>query len=211
MLAVDLPGHGRSSVAALTSVEMLAAWLLRVLETVETHHISLIGHSLGALVTLQAAADSTAIKNLVLMGCVVPMAVSEPLLDAARRNDHAAIEMLSHFGHAFAARLGCNPVAGVSCFNTFVRLMETAAEDVLFTDLNACNTYQGGLAAAARIDCPVTIIVGKEDRLTPPKAIAALLNAIGHATLVHIENSGHIMFAEQPEATHHALVRAMEL
>src|SRR4029453_12503583 len=55
-LAVDLPAHGRSDGTPLASVEALADWLLAFLDSVGAVRAALVGHSLGALTVLEAAA-----------------------------------------------------------------------------------------------------------------------------------------------------------
>src|SRR5437868_8841070 len=55
VLAVDLPGHGRSKGAPLTSVEAMADWLLALLDTAGAGQAMLVGHSMGSLIALEAA------------------------------------------------------------------------------------------------------------------------------------------------------------
>ena len=55
VLAVDLPGHGRSKGKALTSVEAMADWLLRVLDAAGVKQAALIGHSMGSLIALETS------------------------------------------------------------------------------------------------------------------------------------------------------------
>src|SRR5215216_6772117 len=55
VLAVDLPGHGRSKGAAKTSVEAMAAWVLAVMDAVGAHQAMMVGHSMGSLIALEAA------------------------------------------------------------------------------------------------------------------------------------------------------------
>src|SRR4249919_1633813 len=50
VLAVDLPGHGRSAGPALASVAAMAEW---VLKAVKAEKFSLVGHSMGALIALE--------------------------------------------------------------------------------------------------------------------------------------------------------------
>ena len=52
VLAVDLPGHGRSGGAALATVEAIADWIPRVLDAAGIGRAALVGHSLGSLVVL---------------------------------------------------------------------------------------------------------------------------------------------------------------
>ena len=76
-IAVDLPGHGRSSGTPIDSVEAIADWLAGLLDAVQLERVTLVGHSLGALATLEAAArHATRIERIALLGPAVPMAVS---------------------------------------------------------------------------------------------------------------------------------------
>src|SRR5205085_6346113 len=54
VLAVDLPGHGRSAGPALDSVEAMASWVLGLLDANGIKQAMLAGHSLGSLVALDA-------------------------------------------------------------------------------------------------------------------------------------------------------------
>src|SRR2546430_12762122 len=56
VLAVDLPGHGRSGGDPLASVEAIAEWLSTLLDATHIEHAALVGHSLGALAVLETAA-----------------------------------------------------------------------------------------------------------------------------------------------------------
>src|SRR5213080_4061062 len=56
VLAIDLPGHGRSEGAPLESVERIGEWVIALLDAMGVEQAALVGHSLGALATLDAAA-----------------------------------------------------------------------------------------------------------------------------------------------------------
>ncbi|MDB5745253.1 MAG: alpha/beta hydrolase, partial [Massilia sp.] len=55
VLAVDLPGHGRSAGPALASVEAMAGWLLAVFDAAGVTRAMLVGHSMGSLIALEAS------------------------------------------------------------------------------------------------------------------------------------------------------------
>ncbi len=50
------------------------------------------------------------------------------------------------------------------------------------------------------IDCPTTVIHGKDDRLIPVEMGEEIARTIPGAELVTIEDAGHFVFVEQPEA-----------
>ena len=80
VLAVDLPGHGRSEGAALASVEAIAAWIAQLLDATGVARAALVGHSLGSLVTLACAArHSNRVTKIALLGPAAPMLVGEEL------------------------------------------------------------------------------------------------------------------------------------
>ena len=58
VLAVDLPGHGRSVSLPLDSVEDLGAWIWQLLDAAGVQQAALVGHSMGSLIALEAAAQA---------------------------------------------------------------------------------------------------------------------------------------------------------
>ena len=56
VIAPDLPGHGRSAGPALESIEALADWILALLARLGCEQAMLVGHSMGSLIALEAAA-----------------------------------------------------------------------------------------------------------------------------------------------------------
>src|ERR1700693_1009261 len=56
VLAPDLPGHGRSAGPSLTSIAEMADWTAALIDAAGTAKAHLIGHSMGSLISLEAAA-----------------------------------------------------------------------------------------------------------------------------------------------------------
>src|SRR5438046_267383 len=83
VLAVDLPGHGRSGGEPLGSVEAIAEWLAALLDATSIEDAAMVGHSLGALAVLEMTArHPERVKRIALLGPSVQMPVSIALLDA---------------------------------------------------------------------------------------------------------------------------------
>ena len=209
VLAVDLPGHGRSGGEALDNIPALANWTAALLDAVGAERAALVGHSMGSLVALETAARYPGrVRALALLGSAVPMPVGPPLLAAAEQNDHAAIDMITLWGHAERAQFGGHRVPGLWMTGSAERLLERAAPGVLYRDLRACNNYRHGLESAARVQCPGCLILGNEDRMTPPRAARQLAETLARAQTVLLDDCGHMMMVEKPEQTLDALIAA---
>jgi len=207
VLALDLPAHGRSEGPALTGIGEMADWVRKVLDEGKIKSAALIGHSMGSLVSLEFAARyPEAAQKIALIGTAYPMKVGEAFLDAARRNDQAAYDMETIWGHAAQVPLAGNPNPGMWMYGDTLARLARLAPGVLHADLCACNGYAGGFEAAAKVRCPALFVLGRRDVMTPPKAAADLAKAISGSQTVQIGPSGHSLMAEAPDATLDALI-----
>ena len=213
VLALDLPGHGRSNGPALASVEAMADWLIAVLDAAGVDQASLVGHSMGSLVALEAAARAPQrVRHLVMVGTAYPMVVSPALLDAAAHDPQGAILSVNTWTHSTQAAKPSYPGPGSWLHGGNVALMRRmqAADPVgnlFLTDFRACNAYRGGLEAAAKVACQAAIVVGRRDQMTMMKDAKAIAEALG-TTPVAID-AGHALMTEVPGALLDALRRAI--
>ena len=206
VLAVDLPGHGRSGGDLLGSIEALADWVVALLDAAGVARAALVGHSMGSLIALDVAARyPERVTRAALLGTALPMAVAEPLLAAAAANDHAAIDGLMIWGHSLAGQLGGTGTPGIHVKAEATRLMERAAPGVLHADLDACNAYGEPLEKLDAVRCPVLLLLGEQDLLTPRRATRAMAERLADARTVVLPGCGHMMTAERPDAVLDAL------
>jgi pimeloyl-ACP methyl ester carboxylesterase len=200
LLAPDLPGHGRSAGKPLPAIADMADWTAALLDAAGVSKARLVGHSMGSLIALETAArHPEKVSGLSLIGAAATMTVGPDLLKAAEANDHAAIDMVSIWGLGFQAELGGSLAPGLWMHSGAQRTLENCRPGVLFNDLNACNAYQGALAAAATVSVPTTLILGERDMMTPAKAGKALAAAIANARTVMMPGAGHMMMTERPD------------
>ena len=220
VLAVDLPGHGRSAGPALGSVEALGDWVLAVLDAAgvaAATPVTLVGHSMGSLVALEAAARAPErIRRLVMVGAAYPMKVSATLLDTARDAPIKAIDMVNAFSISTLAAKPSFPGPGTWLHGSNQALMQRVlagphaagcAVNLFHHDFSVCDRYGNGLAAAAAVACPVTMVLGAQDQMTPPRSardIAAVLKA-----RVVLLPSGHSLMSEVPDGLLAALREAL--
>jgi pimeloyl-ACP methyl ester carboxylesterase len=214
VLAVDLPGHCRSGGEAPASVEAAADFIAALLDAAGVARAALIGHSWGSLIALEAASRlGVRVSHLVLVGTAYPMKVSPALLYAALHEPLKALKMINVFSRSTLAPppsvLGPGTwVYGVSMALGRRVLASNTAVNVFHRGFAACDSYAHGEEAMAAVSCPVLMLLGAQDQMTPPKAAQTLIaqaRASGKALQVIDLPVGHHQMSEAPDATLQAL------
>jgi len=206
VLAVDLPGHGRSAGPAPADVETAAAWIVALLDALHIEKAALAGHSMGSLVALEAAALlGPRATRLALIGTAAPMKVSAALLDGALSAPLAAIDRVTTLSISGLAPKPSAPAPGFWLHGGLRALMRRLQADyaraghgnLFHHDFALCDRYAGAARAAAVLGCPVQLIFGARDAMTPPRAAQPLVEALGVQPLVL--PSGHALMSEAPD------------
>lgn len=208
VLALDLPGHGRSAGPPLATIPDMADWIMAVLNALDVGDAALVGHSMGSLVAFDAAARyPKRCTALALLGITIPMPVADALLDAAERNEHASFDMVTLWGHSRDGQFGFNRAPGLWMTGGAVSVLERCAPGLHHATLKAANDYRPDLGeVAGAIACPALMLLGQRDAMTPAKAARPLAEAIPGVRVVTLAGCGHMMMAEQPDEVLDALI-----
>lgn len=204
VLALDLPGHCRSGGEPPATVEEAADFVLALMDAAGLEKAALIGHSFGSLIALEAASKApNRVSQLVLVGIAFPMRVSPALLQASVTEPTKALAMVNVFSRATLApppsALGPGTwVYGASMALGRRVLASNPKVNVFYTGFKACDSYQNGLQAMARLTCPVLFVLGKTDQMTPPKAAQELIKVASNSKVVYLPG-GHQQMNETPE------------
>jgi pimeloyl-ACP methyl ester carboxylesterase len=200
VMAVDLPGHGRSTSSPIATIEGMAQWLCLL---VPAERFSIVGHSMGSLIALESAARvPSRIERIALIGVGYPMKVGPAFLDAAKRDDYDAFDMHTIWGHAPQIPLGRDATPGMWTYGDTQARLERLAPGVLYNDLKACNDY----VLDGDVSCPTLFVLGKRDVMTPPRNASDLMKKIPASRSVSVDFSGHTLMTEAPDQTLDALI-----
>jgi pimeloyl-ACP methyl ester carboxylesterase len=204
VLAPDYPGHGRSAGDPVPSVEALADWTLALLDAAGAKQAAIVGHSLGSLVALEAAArGGDRCTRLVLLATAYPMKVTESLFAAARETPLEAIDRINVFSHSTIAAKPAFPGPGAWLHGGNRALMRRqqagqTGTNLFVHDFQLCDRYANGLQAAAQVRCPATVVLAERDQMNAPRAAFELARAL--KTEPVMLPGGHSLMQEQPDA-----------
>jgi len=213
ILALDLPGHGLSGSTPMDTIEGYAEWLVNILGKSTGTCFHLVGHSMGALIALQACAQYVGKKppvaSLSLVGFSYPMTVTPKLLDAAENNPGDAYAMMTQWSHT--SPIGGEPNPGFWSAGSQMSMMENSQPGAVFIDLTACNTYQGGPAAFGDTQCPILFISGTLDKMAPSKLAKIEADRNPNAEITMLPHCGHSIMSENPDGVRDELRRFIAL
>ena len=202
VIAIDLPGHGRTSVDVGTAdLPFMTAWLSETLDRLGLPHAHLVGHSMGAKIAIGFAlalphrVTSLSLISPAGLGGEFHHATLDTFLDTPSTNNAAAMA-----AHLLGPK-GANLIPGLTA-----SLLNAAADDdrnaALKKLLGHAKTY--GLALSpegfdwSRLRMPVKLMWGDHDRLIPmPHAHhlppVQVITGAGH--LPHMEASSVVVSA----------------
>lgn len=219
VFAWDAPGYGASEPLAVhwPDASDYAAVLSRWLDQLEISRCVVAGHSLGALIAARFARTSPRrVAALLLLspalgygvekGDALPPAVAERLGELDRLGPEK-------FAAARAPSLLADPAARPQVLREVERAMAAIRRPPYD---QAARLLAGGrlLDDAANIRVPTAVLVGTQDRLTPPRNARQVFDALQGASQQHvyreIADAGHALCQEQPGEVARAIAEVIE-
>jgi pimeloyl-ACP methyl ester carboxylesterase len=214
VLAPRLAGHYEAEPLASGVAPTISAWadaLERELDAAGWEAPDVAGNSLGAWIALDLARRGRA-RTVVAVGPGGGWSEAEGVkLRRYFLRSHAALGRL-YRPALFLARFRSGRWALLRDFNARPgRLDPEEARYALtafarcpgFLDIFEANgTPQGGLINAERLEeirCPVLIVFGSRDRITPPRQARYFRDRIAGARVVELPGLGHVPMSDDPE------------
>lgn len=199
VIAVDLPGHGRSPLlAGAPSLAAYAAAVNATLKSLEPRPAAVMGLSLGGMVAQRMALQEPDQVRALVLAATSGIA-TEPVKSVwYQRMAEVAEEGISSqiaptIRRWFTPRFQKEAPLTVESIQTMIA--STPAQS--FIAAAQAITGLDHLDALASLRCPTLVIGGDQDTAAPPQAVATLAEAIPGATLEMLPGA-HMLSIEQP-------------
>ncbi len=203
VVALDLPGHGRSDGPAPDRVEDIAEAVLQAVRDRGVRAPVLAGHSLGGAVALTLATRQTpGLRGLAAVCTGARLAVNPAILRGIREAFDETVRRVARYCFAKGAP--------ESVWGPAAQTLAEAGPDTLLADFTACDRYGLSAEELGRISVPTRVICAEADVMTPPSLSEELARAIPDAELVRIPGAGHMPLLEAPGALARALAGLWE-
>ncbi|MEJ7685507.1 MAG: alpha/beta fold hydrolase [Variovorax sp.] len=206
----QLPALPRSLDVHVSDVHMRHARIETMAAAVLSEHdgsLILCGASMGGMVAMEAARQAPhRIAGLALLGTN-----ARPETPDMVRLRESAIELFER-GEArdvieFNAGFAFHPkqAADAALVRRYIELVLDAGAAQLVAQNRALMQRPDARLHLGTLGCPVLVICGDGDRLTPPECSREIAAAVPQAELVWVEACGHMLTMEKPDAVNAAL------
>lgn len=200
-VALDLPGHGTAGGGPAASIGAYAAAVAALLEREAYERPLLVGHSMGGAIALTCALEGAVeLGGIGLLASGARLRVHPDILQSLAEG-RLPPDLPARM---FAATAPPDAVAAERA-----ALAAAADSGLLFADMAACDAFDvTGRLGELRL--PAAVVVGSEDRMTPPRLSERLIAGWGEPDAVEgtvVDGAGHYAHIERPGAVARALLR----
>jgi len=203
VIAVDLPGHGKSvNNEKVLTMELMASILAKLIQDLSIKKIFLTGHSLGGYVTL-AFADLY--PNLLSGYCLLH---SHPFEDDKEKIEKRNIEIgvvekgkKDWFIPGSITKLyaTANIMKFGEALKHSIEVALKVPDDTIIAVLKGMIARPSRLTLMESGKIPLLWILGASDNLINCEAVQSKVNIPGNAEIVVLQNSGHMGFIEEED------------
>ena len=201
-LAIDLPGHGRSSgVEGLSSVHDYADFVAAFMDAMKIKSAVIAGHSMGGAIAMDfASRHAGRVEGLILCATAAKFNVSKEMVES-----HRAV-MMGRAPQSFTTDAYSPKTVKENFDSVRWGWMEQIKTDprVRYTDLVACEKadLRGELE---KIKAPTLILVGADDNVTTLADAEGMHSKIKGSNVQVIPDAGHILIWERANEVNAAI------
>ena len=197
VLALDLPGHGGSSkTLEAHDLASLTRAVIQLLDALDMPAVHLAGHSLGGAVALRLALHrpervrSVSLLASAGLGPEINMEYVQGFISAGRRKDLKPVVQQLFADPALVSRDLLDDLLKFKRLDGVQELL-TLIADAVFADGAQTSVMRDDLS---RLEMPVQVIWGAEDRIIPARHTEGLPDAVRVRVL---EGAGHMVHMEK--------------
>lgn len=205
VLCIDPPGHGKSeALEARFSLEQCATCLREILDELGIDDCVLLGNSWGGMMSaVFAATHPSRLRGAILINSTASKAT---LLNKVEMALSTTLLRLQSKPANFVMSRAIGKFAGPTSLRTrphAIRRMRASiagqnARSVRWAIASVVSDRKDRHALMARIQCPVLIVAGAEDRVFPVSDSIRMASATPGSRLVVLPDVGHLACAEVP-------------
>lgn len=202
VIAYDIRGHGNSDAGnGDFSIELFVKDLLSLMDALKIDKTVLCGLSLGGYIALKAIENYPERFDALILSdthCIADTSeVKEKRMKAIESIMKRGIEKYADesIKNLFAPESFTTREEEIAAVREMI--MKTAKESLCKT-LLALSVRKETCSKLSEIKVPVLIMVGKEDKITPPAAARLMYEKIKDSSLNIIEHAGHLSNLENP-------------
>lgn len=188
-LALDLPGHGKTSGQGMLKISEYTSWLKEILENVFDFPVFVMGHSMGGAITQEMTIlYPHLVKAIILVATGPRLRVAPAFLDGLLTNFEDTVDEIMKYAYA--------PGVNDLWIREGARLMKKSGSIVVRNDFLACDGFDS-LNNISNIKIPCLVICGDKDKLTPVSLSNKLSENIRGSRLTVIPSAGHMVMIEK--------------
>ena len=210
VIAIDLPGHGETPpIGYVHSMELFAECVKAVLDSIHLRKYVLAGHSMGGYAALAFAELYPAHLSGLCLFHSTALAETEE----KKRDRERVISLVKngtgHYLNDVIVSLFAPGHAGT--YREDIRELKQMAQSL--TARSVINAQEGMKDRPPRnrilelAKYPVLFIAGKKDRIIPLQTVFDQARQIPTASMMVLENSGHMGFIEEMKVSQEALLK----
>ncbi len=202
VIAYDIRGYGDSDAGPEDfSMDLFASDLIAFMDKLEISKAMLCGLSMGGYIALNAAVNyPERIEALILCDtqCIADSS-------KAKKNRLLTIENIRKNGLEDYTHESIKNLFAAGSFQTkdseiavVMKMILNTPKQIIYNSLNALATRNETCSKLPELKIPVLILVGEEDKITPPEMAESMHKKINASQLNIIEHAGHLSNMENP-------------
>jgi len=196
-VAIDLPGHGTSPGPGNDHVSDYVRAVMTFIDEEKIPHPIPCGLSLGGAITLELLLDhGERFPAGILMNTGARLKVNPFIFETIQKDFNTFLESL--------VAMGISGKSDADVLRPAIQETSACLPEVALGDYQACNRFDV-MDRLHLIEIPVLILTATDDVLTPAKYGLFMGEKIAGATVLSIEDAGHLSPLEKPHEVNNAI------